>query len=82
MHQENIHSAKTNLSKLIERALRGEEVIIARAGQPLVRLAPIAAGRKGPPIPGFMKGKIRVAEDWNSEETNKEVQRLFEQGDG
>ena len=35
----NIHNAKTNLSKLIEAAERGEEVIIARAGKPVVRLA-------------------------------------------
>ncbi len=45
----NIHAAKTNLSKLIAHAEAGEEVIIARAGKPSVRLAPVASPppRKG-----------------------------------
>ena len=38
--QENIYTAKTHLSKLIERALRGDEVIVAKAGRPLVVLVP------------------------------------------
>jgi prevent-host-death family protein len=37
----NIHEAKTHLSKLIEKALAGEAVVIAKAGKPMVRLAPI-----------------------------------------
>ncbi len=41
MSVSNIHDAKTNLSKLIEAALRGEDVIIAKAGKPLVRLVAI-----------------------------------------
>lgn len=41
--QTNIHTAKTQLSKLIEAALRGEEVIIARGSVPVVRLEPIHA---------------------------------------
>ena len=44
----NIHAAKTNLSKLIERAEAGEEVVIARNGKPAVRLAPVE------PAPGGM----------------------------
>ena len=40
----NMHEAKTQLSRLVERALAGEEVLIARAGTPLVRLQPIAPG--------------------------------------
>ena len=39
-----MHEAKTQLSRLVERALAGEEVLIARAGTPLVRLQPIAPG--------------------------------------
>lgn len=38
----NIHQAKTHLSRLLERALAGEEIIVAKAGRPLVRLAPVA----------------------------------------
>lgn len=43
----NIHAAKTNLSKLIERAEAGEEVVIARNGKPAVRLTPVAAAADG-----------------------------------
>jgi prevent-host-death family protein len=41
--QMTIHAAKTNLSKLIDAALKGEEVIIARGGTPVVRLVPVEA---------------------------------------
>lgn len=41
MAKVNMHDAKTNLSKLVERALKGEEVILAKSGHPLVRLVPI-----------------------------------------
>lgn len=59
MTQVNIHDAKTHLSKLIERASRGEEVIIARAGKPVARLTalePVEHGRRF----GAMKGKATV----------------------
>jgi prevent-host-death family protein len=46
MKTVGIHEAKTNLSRLIEKACRGEEIIIARGKDPVVRLVPIA-GRKG-----------------------------------
>ena len=80
----NIHDAKTNLSKLIERALAGEEVIIARAGKPLVRLQPVAKaksdeGRRR--ILGSMRGEIIVADDWDSPEVNAEIERLVYEGD-
>ena len=42
MIKVNMHEAKTNFSKLVERALRGEEVVIARSGTPLVKLVPVA----------------------------------------
>lgn len=41
MTKVNMHEAKTNFSKLVEMALRGEEVIIARHGKPLLRLTPV-----------------------------------------
>lgn len=53
-----IHEAKTHLSKLIARAVAGEEVIIARAGEPQVRLVPVAAVVKPKRVPGTMKGKV------------------------
>lgn len=53
-----IHHAKTNLSQLVERACNGEEIVISRGPQPVVRLVPIAE-RKGRQ-PGALRGKLRV----------------------
>ena len=68
MEIANIHEAKTQLSKLVERALEGEEVIIARAGKPVVRLVPIlqsdTPGAQGRPMEGqgpYRRGLRRVA---------------------
>lgn len=59
MEVTTIHQAKTNLSRLIERAERGEEIIIARGRKPVVRLVPVA-----PPAlkrtPGICKGEFKV----------------------
>lgn len=53
-----VHQAKTNLSKLIEEATRGEEVIIARGKEPVARLVPITrASQKR--VPGRLKGMFR-----------------------
>jgi prevent-host-death family protein len=52
-----IHQAKTNLSKLIERASQGEEIIIARGAKPVARLVPVGAV-KGKRQPGSWKGKF------------------------
>ena len=76
----NIHEAKTTLSKLIERALAGEEVIIAKAGKPLVHLKPVteaAAPKRSRGILGAMRGQIQYAPDWDSPETNAEIERAF-----
>lgn len=60
----NMHEAKTELSKLIERALAGEDVVIARAGVPVVRLVPVA--RPGQRVLGQWRGKVRVADDFDA----------------
>ncbi len=49
----NIYDAKTQLSRLVERAAGGEDIVIARAGQPMVRLVPVAA--KPRRKPGLLK---------------------------
>ena len=59
MIQVNIHDAKTQLSNLIERACNGEEVTIARAGKPVVRLTPIQPSQHGRRF-GAYRGKARV----------------------
>lgn len=57
-----IHQAKTNLSRLIEKASRGEEVIIARGSKPVARLVAIEV--KGNRQPGSLKGKLRVGPEF------------------
>lgn len=61
----NIHQAKTNFSKLIEAAMRGEEIIIAKAGKPAAKLVPIAIS-KPKRKPGALKGKIKISEDFDA----------------
>jgi prevent-host-death family protein len=58
-----IHEAKTNLSRLIEKACRGEEIIIARGANPVVRLVPIG-GAKGRRKLGMLKGKLVVGPEF------------------
>jgi prevent-host-death family protein len=70
----NIHDAKTNLSKLLERVAAGEEVIIARAGKPVARLVPYEE-RGLPRKPGVWKGKVRIAPDFD--ELPEAVRKAF-----
>jgi prevent-host-death family protein len=63
MRSIKVHEAKTNLSKLIEQACRGEEVIIARGKTPVVRLIPIGEVR-GRRQPGALRGKLRVGPEF------------------
>ncbi len=56
----NIHEAKTQLSKLIQQALKGEEVIIAKDGAPIVKIIPIQEGEWKRPAPGLYEGKITI----------------------
>lgn len=75
METVTIHKAKTNLSKLIEKACKGEEVIIARGNQPVVRLVAInVTGKKR--VPGRFKGKISYTADAFAPLTAKELKDL------
>ncbi len=83
----NIHAAKTNLSKLIELMEAGEEVIIARAGRPVARLAPLSAAAPGlakdvpgdlPSWMGSLRGQIWMSPDIDEDWT--ETMRLMEEG--
>ena len=64
METVNIHQAKTQLSRLVERASAGEEIIIARAGKPVARLAPLE--RRAPRRLGLLKGRIWISEDFDA----------------
>jgi prevent-host-death family protein len=65
MKTVNIHAAKTHLSSLIENALAGEEVIISKAGKPMVRLEPVKKNdiRR---TPGMWKGKVWISDDFDA----------------
>jgi prevent-host-death family protein len=56
-----VHEAKTNLSKLLRKAARGEEVIIARGKKPVAKLVPISGPKKR--VPGRFRGKIWYTPD-------------------
>lgn len=56
----NVHEAKTHLSRLLERAHAGEEIILAKAGKPYARLMPLAPDANGRQ-PGRIKGKVEAA---------------------
>ena len=60
----NIHEAKTQLSKLVDRAVKGEAFVIAKAGKPLVKVAALEAATP-PQRLGFLAGEIKVPRDFN-----------------
>jgi prevent-host-death family protein len=60
----NMHEAKSTLSRLVERALAGEEIVLARAGEPLVKLVPVTR-RRTPRQPGKWRGKVWIADDFD-----------------
>ncbi len=59
----NVHAAKTHLSRLIERAMAGEEIVIARNNEPVVRLVPVAAPEPRKRF-GSMKGLMEVGPEF------------------
>jgi len=72
----NMHEAKTNLSKLIMLLEKGEDIVIAKAGNPVAKLVAYTANQKR--IPNKLKHKIKFNEDFNS--SNDEITKLFESG--
>jgi prevent-host-death family protein len=71
----NIHEAKTNLSKLLERVSLGEEIVIAKAGKPVAKLVKIDSGQKRRQL-GSAKGQFTVPDDFN-DPLPKEIEDLF-----
>jgi len=77
MHTVNIHEAKTQLSRLVDAASRGEPFVIAKAGRPLVRVTAVDA-----PTPdkarrlGFLEGEIEVPDDFDRM-GEREIAELF-----
>ena len=60
----NIHEAKTHLSRLVERAAAGEEIVVAKAGRPMAKLVPYER-RKEPRQMGGWEGRVWIADDFD-----------------
>lgn len=77
METINIHQAKTHLSRLVEKAAKGEPFVIAKAGKPLVKVIPLDAptGKRVKRL-GFLSGRISVPADFDRMGAN-EIERLF-----
>ncbi len=64
MTMVNIHAAKTHLSRLVDQAAAGDEIVIARAGKPVARLVPLAEKPKR--ILGLLKGQLKIPRDFDA----------------
>jgi len=73
--QTNMHEAKSKLSQLVELAVLGEEVIIAKSGKPTVRLVPCKPQKQR--SFGQFKGQFTASEDFDSKEVNDEITDMF-----
>jgi prevent-host-death family protein len=74
--QVNLHDAKTHLSRYVDQALAGEEVVIARAGKPLVKLVPLDDTQ--PPLRrgGFLRGQAVITADLKADFA-AEIEEMF-----
>lgn len=64
MEIHNIHEAKTNFSRLVDRVRNGEEIVIGKAGDPVAKLVPFDADR-APRRGGQWRGQVRIAGDFD-----------------
>ena len=78
MRTVNIHAAKTHLSRLVEEAAAGEEIVIAKAGKPVARLCPLPQQQPRRKL-GILDGKFEVPDDFDTLD-EEEIRRLFEEG--
>ncbi len=77
MRTVNIHEAKTHLSRLVDRAAKGEPFIIAKAGKPLVKVVPLDAPVAGTPKRfDFLAGQIQVPDDFDTMFAD-EIEEMF-----
>ncbi len=73
--------AKAHLPELIERAARGETIVLARAGKPRAKIVPLGAPEARLRKPGKGKGRFKMRKGFD-EPLSEELMRLFEGGDG
>ena len=77
MEKVNIHDAKTHLSRLVDRAAKGEAFIIAKAGKPMVKVVPFEPVETEPlQRTGFMVGQMTVPDDFD-EMGRAEIEAMF-----
>ncbi|TPM32822.1 type II toxin-antitoxin system prevent-host-death family antitoxin [Mesorhizobium sp. B2-3-4] len=76
MQTVNIHNAKTNLSRLVDQAAKGEPFIIAKAGKPLVKVVPVDQPASPVRRVGFMVGQFSIPDDFDRM-GEKEIEKLF-----
>ncbi len=62
----NLHADEPHFSALLERAEAGEEIVIARGGKPVARLAPLRRARRVTRKPGLLAGRVRIAPDFDA----------------
>jgi prevent-host-death family protein len=74
----SLYEAKTQLSRLVDRAAAGEEIVIAKHGKPKARLVPLPAKPKR--VPGGWEGKVWIAENFD-DPLPKETERAFYEGE-
>lgn len=72
----NLYQAKSSLSRLVDRAAAGEEIVIAKAGKPQAKLVPLAKAAQ-PRQPGGWEGRVYIADDFD-EPLPEEIQAAFE----
>lgn len=75
MQTVNMHEAKTHLSRLVDRAAKGEPFVIARAGKPLVKVVPVDLPKQGKRF-GFMEGQFQVPDDFD-DMMQTEIEEMF-----
>ncbi len=62
----NIHAAKTHLSRLVEQAASGHEIVIAKAGKPIAKLGPLKPARRNKRRLGLLTGRLNVPDDFDA----------------
>jgi prevent-host-death family protein len=79
MPKVNIHQAKTHLSRLVEQAAQGEEIVIAKAGKPIARLVALEQPKRGKRRGfGALKGKMKLLPGWDDPMTKEELAQWYD----
>lgn len=74
--QFNIHEAKTQLSRIVSRVEAGEEIVISRDGHPVAKVVRLDSSVRRAKR-GSLRGKITLADDWDSAKTNESIAHGF-----